>query len=135
MGAPGQLSYPNGIAVEADGNIDVSDSYNGRLVTFSPDGKMLATVSRGVGEGDLGLPRGAAVDDAKRLYVVDTADHMVRIYSVGSSEVATPAYIASFGGEGQLDGTFEYPNGVATDTRAHVYVTDRENNRVQVWSY
>jgi sugar lactone lactonase YvrE len=104
------------------------------LVVFNPAGKMLATISRGVGEGDLGLPRGAAVDDAKRLYVVDTADHMVRVYSVDNS-TATPTYIASFGDEGQTDGTFEYPNGVATDTRAHVYVTDRENNRVQVWGY
>jgi DNA-binding beta-propeller fold protein YncE len=134
LGAPGQLSFPNGIAVDANGNVEVSDSNNGRLVVFNPAGKMLATISRGVGEGDLGLPRGAAVDDAKRLYVVDTADHMVRVYSVDNS-TATPTYIASFGDEGQTDGTFEYPNGVATDTRAHVYVTDRENNRVQVWGY
>jgi hypothetical protein len=35
----------------------------------------------------------------------------------------------------QLDRTFEYPNGVATDKRAHVYITDREDNRVQVWGY
>jgi len=46
-----------------------------------------------------------------------------------------PTYIGSFGNEGQTDGTFEYPNGVATDTRAHIYVTDRENNRLQVWGY
>jgi DNA-binding beta-propeller fold protein YncE len=49
--------------------------------------------------------------------------------------VATPAFIASFGTEGQVDATFEYPNGVATDNRAHVYVTDQGNNRVQVWGY
>jgi len=65
---------------------------------------------------------------------VDTADHMVRVYLVGDSK-ATPTYIGSFGGEGKLEGTFEYPNGIATDKRAHVYVTDRENNRVQVWGY
>jgi Uncharacterized conserved protein len=135
MGAPGQLTFPNGIVVDAHGNIEVSDSNNGRLVVFNVAGKMLATISRGVGEGDLGMPRGAAVDDAGRLFVVDTADHMVRVYRVGDATTPTPAYIGSFGGEGQLDGTFEYPNGVATDTRAHIYVTDRENNRVQVWGY
>jgi len=135
MGAPGQLSFPNGIVVDGQGNIEVSDSNNGRVVVFSPYGKVMATISRGIGEGDLGLPRGAAVDDAGRLFVVDTADHMVRIYNVGSPDKPTPVYIGSFGGEGQLDGTFEYPNGVATDTRAHIYITDRENNRVQVWGY
>ena len=134
MGAPGQLNYPNGIVVDAQGNIEVSDSNNGRLVVFGQYGKMLATVSRGIGEGDLGLPRGAAVDDSGRLFVADTADHMVRVYTVGASGT-TPAYVGSFGTEGQLDGTFEYPNGVATDKRAHIYITDRENNRVQVWGY
>lgn len=134
MGTPGQLSFPNGIVVDSHGNIQVSDSNNGRLVIFNVAGKMVGTISRGVGEGDLGLPRGAAVDDADRLFVADTADHMVRVYAIDKSK-PTPTYIGSFGGEGQLDGTFEYPNGVATDTRSHIYVTDRENNRVQVWGY
>jgi DNA-binding beta-propeller fold protein YncE len=133
--AGGTLSFPNGIVVNSKGNINVADSNNGRLVIFSPAGKMLATISPGVGEGDLGMPRGVAVDDAGRLFVADTSDHMVRVYDVNSSKVVTPAYLGSFGGEGQLDGTFEFPNGVATDTRSHVYVTDRENNRVQVWGY
>ena len=134
MGAPGQLSFPNGIVFDSQGNIAVTDSNNGRLVIFSQYGKILATISRGVGEGDLGLPRGVAVDDAGRLFVADTADHMVRVYTMDKSK-ATPTYVGSFGGEGQVDGTFEYPNGVATDTRARIYVTDRENNRVQVWRY
>ena len=134
MGAPGQLNFPNGIVVDAQGNIEVSDSNSGRLVVFGQYGKMLATISQGIGEGDLGLPRGAAVDDSGRLFVADTADHMVRVYTIEDSK-PTPTYVGSFGGEGQLDGTFEYPNGVATDKRAHIYVTDRENNRVQVWGY
>jgi DNA-binding beta-propeller fold protein YncE len=134
MGAPGQLNFPNGIVVDPNGNIEVSDSNNGRVVIFGQYGKMLATISRGIGEGDLGLPRGAAVDDAGRLFVADTSDHMVRVYTIEQGK-AMPTYVASFGNEGQTDGTFEYPNGVATDKRAHVYITDRENNRVQVWGY
>ena len=134
MGTPGQLSFPNGIAVDGQGNIEVCDSNNGRLVVFSPYGKMMSTISQGIGEGDLGLPRGAAVDDSGRLFVSDTADHQVRVYQIGDSKV-TPTYIGSFGNEGQVDGTFEYPNGVAADKRAHIYITDRENNRVQVWGY
>ena len=134
LGAPGQLSFPNGIVVDAHGNIEVSDSNNGRLVVFNVAGKMLATITQGVGEGDLGLPRGAAVDDAGRLFVADTSDHQIRVYMIEDSK-PMPTYIGSFGEEGQLDGTFEYPNGVATDKRSHIYITDRENNRVQVWGY
>jgi len=135
MGKPGQLNFPNGIVVDSHGNIEVSDSNNGRLVVFNVAGKMLSTIAQGVGEGDLGLPRGAAVDDSGRLFVADTSDHQVRAYKIGDLKAPTPTYIGSFGTEGQLDGTFEYPNGVATDKRAHIYITDRENNRVQVWGY
>jgi tripartite motif-containing protein 71 len=134
IGAPGLLSFPNGIVVDAQGNIEVSDSNNGRLLVFNTAGKTLAMIGSGVGEGDLGLPRGAAIDDSRRLFVADTSDHQVRVYTIDKSK-ALPAYVGSFGTEGSVDGAFEYPNGVATDTRAHVYVTDRENNRVQVWGY
>ena len=134
IGRPGELNYPNGIVVDSNGNINVTDSNNGRMVVFGEYGKLLATISQGVGEGDLGLPRGIAVDDSKRLFIADTTDHMVRVYTIDAAK-AIPTYVGSFGGEGSLDGTFEYPNGVATDTRAHIYVTDRENNRVQVWGY
>jgi DNA-binding beta-propeller fold protein YncE len=135
MGAPGALAFPNGIAVDQHGNIDVADSLHGRLVIFSPAGKIIATIGQGIGSGDLGLPKGVAVDGAGRLYIVDTSQHIVQIYNDASSTVPAPTHIGSFGTEGQLDGTFEFPNGVAADTRAHIYVTDRENNRVQVWGY
>ena len=133
--APTPLMFPNGIVVDKHGNVQVTDGNNGRVVVFDPQGKVVGGVNRGVGEGDLGLPRGAAVDDAGRLFVADTMDHMVRVYDLGDSNGATPKYIGSFGNLGQGDGAFQYPNGVATDKRARVYVTDRDNNRVQVWGY
>ena len=134
IGKPGQLNFPNGIAVDSHGNINVTDSGNGRMVVFNVAGKMLTTISAGVGEGDLGLPKGAAIDDSGRLFIADTTDHMVRVFTISASG-KTPAYVGSIGSEGQTDGTFEYPNGVATDKRSHIYITDRENNRVQVWGY
>jgi DNA-binding beta-propeller fold protein YncE len=135
LSTTGTLSFPNGIAVDGHGNVDVADSNNGRLLVFTPAGKTLGMVGHGVGAGDLGLPRGVAMDGSGRLFVVDSSDHMVRVYDATSVTVATPTFIGSFGNEGQKDGTFEYPNGVATDTRAHIYVTDQGNNRVQVWGY
>lgn len=134
LGRSAHLSFPNGIAVDGHGNVYVTDSNNGRLVVFDPAGQMIATVTRGVGEGDLGLPRGVTVD-GDRLYVVDTSNHTVRMYRVSEAEAASPKYLESFGEEGTLDGRFEFPNGIAADSRARLYVTDRENNRVQVWTY
>jgi hypothetical protein len=39
-----RLAFPNGIAIEKDGNIVVSESWNKRLIRLSPAGKMLGQV-------------------------------------------------------------------------------------------
>lgn len=135
IGEAGMLSFPNGVAVDAAGNVYVTDSNHGRLVVFDPASRQRAVVARGVNVGDLGLPRGAAIDDSGRLYVVDTAAHLVQLYHVLGEGDRQPKYIGSFGVEGTADGGFEFPFGVATDTRARVYVADWNNDRVQVWSY
>ncbi len=131
----GELNYPNAIVVRPDGGIYVSDSNNGRVVSIDRAGTVSTLIARGVGDGDLGLPRGLAVDDQGRMFVADTTDHMVRLFTLGSSPTDHPGYVASFGDEGHDDGKFTFPNGVAADTRGRVYVADRENNRIEVWGY
>lgn len=135
LGAPKQFSFPNGIVVDGRGTVYATDSNNGRLVVFDAEGTLATTIGRGAGAGDLGLPRGVAIGDGNRLYVVETVGHEVKVYRLGRSAASAPRYVGTFGREGQDDGAFEYPNGVAVDGRARVYVTDRENNRVQVWSF
>ena len=134
IGTKGAFDFPNSIAFDPAGDAYVSDSNNGRVQVLGPDGTQIASINRGVG-ADLGLPRGTAVDDAGRLYVVDATAQTVHLYRTDKSEDGPPALIADFGIEGTGDGEFEYPNGVATDLRARIYVTDRENDRVQVWGY
>jgi len=135
LGKPDQFNFPNMVAFDARDNVYVTDSNNGRVVVLDQSGKQLATINRGVSDGDLGLPRGVAIDDTGRLFVVDATDHSVQVYLVGTDTNARPTYVGAIGEEGLQEGEFEYPNGVAVDTRARIYVTDRENNRVQVWSY
>ncbi len=135
IGKSGQFNFPNGVAIDAAGNVYVTDSNNGRLVVFDPSGKERAVIRRGASEGDLGLPRGAAIDDNGRIYVVDTTAQGVQLYHVLGEKDRAPKYIGRFGIQGTADGAFQYPNGVAVDTRARVYVTDWRNNRVQVWTY
>jgi len=131
----GDLYFPNQLVLDAAGNLFVTDSNNGRLVVFTPDGKRTTLVAHGVGEGDLGLPRGLAIDAAGRIYVVDTTDHMVRVFVLADPVTAFPRYAGSFGVQGIDDGQFMYPNGLAIDGNDRIYVTDRVNNRIQVWGY
>lgn len=135
IGKDGEFNFPNGVAVDAAGNLYVTDSNNGRLVVLDPSGRERAIVRRGAGAGDLGLPRGTAIDDSGRVYVVDTSGQGVQVYRVIGTTDDPPAYVGKFGSGGTDDGAFQYPNGVAVDGRARVYVTDWRNNRVQVWTY
>ena len=135
IGEAGMFNFPNGVATDAEGNVYVTDSNNGRLVVFDPSGRQRSMVRRGSAAGDLGLPRGTAIDDSGRVYVVDTSGQGVQVYHVVGSEDAPLAYIGKFGAAGTDDGAFQYPNGVAVDDRARVYITDWRNNRVQVWTY
>jgi len=135
IGAIGQFSFPNAVAVDGTGTMYVSDSNNGRLVVLDPSGVQIATLRRGPYEGDLGMPRGLAIDDEARLYVVDTTDQSVKVYRQPAQAIGQPAYLGRFGAYGRADGAFSFPNAVATDARGRVYVADWDNDRVQIWSY
>jgi len=134
IGSPGMFWFPNGLALDGKGDLYVADSNDGRLEIFNPAGKLAVSIERGVGEGDLGLPRGVAID-GDRLFVVDTTADTVKVYRLPGQVTEVPRYIGSFGGEGIGDGQFQYPNGIAIGHGGQIYVTDRENGRVQIWAY
>ncbi|HEX5591095.1 MAG TPA: hypothetical protein VFX65_12465 [Candidatus Limnocylindrales bacterium] len=135
FGAAEDLNFPNGIAVDAAGLVYVTDSNNGRLLTFNPDGTLKGKIGRGAGAGNLGLPRGLAIDPQGRLFVVDSSGQGVLVYAVLTGEQTQPEHRGFFGGHGVDDGQFAFPMGVAVDGRGRVYVADTANDRIQVWSY
>lgn len=131
--ADGDFWFPNGVAVGEQGQIYVSDSNNGRVQAFDQAGNFLWTIGRGMAKGDLSLPRGIALDDDNHLFVVDTSRHLVQVYDISKK---TPKFLTAFGGGQEAgNGGFLFPNGLALDRNGRIYVTDRENNRVQIWRY
>jgi DNA-binding beta-propeller fold protein YncE len=134
-GTAGEFNFPNGVAVDTNGNVYVADSNDGQLVVFDRDGNKLGLIRRGVGVGDLGLPRGTAIDDSGRIYVADVSQQGVAVYHALAAGESQPKFIGRFGEEGSGDGAFRLPNAVAVDGRSRAYVADWRNNRIQVWSY
>lgn len=130
----GELNYPNQLVLNG-GGLYVTDSNNGRLVVFDAQGQRHLLLATGAGAGDLGLPRGFGIDDRGRIFVADTTDHMVRMYTKGVQLTDPPEYVGSLGDQGMGDGQFNFPNGVDVDARARIYIADRENNRIQVWGF
>jgi len=134
IGEKGQFNFPNGLVVDDRGNLFVADSNNGQVVVIDGTGRQIGIIPRGVANGELGMPRGAAIDDRRRLYVADSTGQALQVYTLDDA-TDRPSWYGTVGTEGLGDGQFEYPNGVATDTRARIYIADWANDRIQVWSY
>lgn len=120
---PAGFLFPNGIAVAGDGRVYISDGDNRRVQVFSAQGEFKGFVDTS------GVPRGIAIDDEERLYVADALAHTVDVYDLAGKR------LTRFGGQGFGPGQFNYPNDIAIGPDGRIYVTDRENDQVQVWGW
>lgn len=128
----GQLLFPNAAMPDLRGRVYVSDGNNGRISVWDRDGTFIYHLGTGTGNSSVSLPRGLYVDHWDWLYVVDAVAHDVKVYDVSGY---FPEFLFTFGGPGMDKGLFNYPNDIFVDLSGRLYIADRENNRVQVWSY
>ncbi len=117
---------PQCVAVDAEDNIYVTDSEEGKIFVFDPNGKFRRVLgSARDGEGYFKRPTGIAVDSAaQRIYVTDTLRH--KIFALDF----TGRVLQSFGQRGTGKGEFNYPTDLlALD--GELAVVDTMNFRVQ----
>jgi len=119
-----RFSKPVGVASDKSGRLFVSDSANDNVMVFDKDMKSSGVL---LPDTPFKQPVGIAVDsERKRIYVVDTHEHHVRVF-----DLETLKQISVIGGRGRGDGTFNYPSNVALDSKGNLYVVDTQNGRVQ----
>jgi DNA-binding beta-propeller fold protein YncE len=128
----GQLLFPNSVVRDSLGNFYVSDGNNGRISKWTPDLQYNNFFGLGAVSSGLNLPRGAWMDGKDRLHVADAVGQIIRVYDVSGDE---PVFLYSFGEFGITEGLFNYPNDICIDETGRLYIADRENNRISVWSY
>lgn len=126
----GELNYPSGIAVDEQGRVYVTNM-SGGVDVFTSEGRHITRLGVPQGEQGVGLPRGLALDEEQHLFVVDITGQQVAVYDTGNEGFPL---LYSFGSFGQGDGEFRFPESVAVDATGRVYVADRVNNRVEIWS-
>ena len=123
----GELDSPMGIAVDASGNILVSDRNNGRIEKFSPTGAFLSIIGmKGSGQGQLGEPNGIAIDRAGNIYVAEVASNH-RVQKLGPDG----RFIAEW--KGPAPG-FYGPRRIAIGPDDSIYVVDQGHTRVVKFS-
>lgn len=132
--------YPDGAAVDSQGNIFISDQSNHKIRKIDTNG----VVTTFAGSGAFGFldgtgttakfyyPAGMAIDANDNLYVADFSNHRIRKITPGG--VVTT--YAGLGTAGAVDGTvsvakFNGPTGVGVDALGNVFVADYYNNKIR----
>lgn len=155
------LNTPEGVAVDAAGNLYFTDTMNNRIrkLTFlSPcngtTGNCPAIVTTVAGssppggyggfsgdggpaiDAQLNRPFGIALDAAGNIFVADSYNQRVRMINIATGIITTIAGtgVEGFSGDGgpALSATFGFPTGIAVDNAGRVYVADTQNNVIRM---
>ena len=129
--SPGDFGAPQGVAVDKDGNVFVTDTMNNRVEIFDADGNFISLFGKhGDGPGYLARPKGIAVDGDGHIWVADQMQDRLQVFN---REGQLLTYIGQ--GHGELPGQFKTLVGVAIDKNNNVYTTEQEPGRLQMFRY
>ncbi|PWU07435.1 MAG: hypothetical protein C5B51_10055 [Terriglobia bacterium] len=138
------LNSPQGIAVDAKGNLYIADTLNQRIRMVS--GGVITTIA-GNGtagfSGDNGLavkaqlnyPKDVAVDAAGNLYIADSYNFRIRMVTPDGAITTIAGRSASgYAGDGGLatNARLNFPQGVAVGPNGTIYIADTQNNVIRL---
>lgn len=139
-----QLNNPWRVALDASGNIYISDAGNHRIRKISVSGTITTIAGTGTGgfSGDGGnaasaqinSPKGLFVDAAGNVYIADYDNHRVRKVSAGGIiTTISGTGTGDFSGDGDAAASAQlyYPYDVTTDRLGNVYIADETNHRIR----
>src|SRR4051812_19140883 len=115
----GQLNSPGGIAVNSIGNVYVSDYNSNSVIKFDSNGNLITKW---------------AVSNPEDLTVDSNGNVFVTNYIGVSKFDSNGNLITKWGSFGSGNRQFIGSGGIAVDSAGNVFVTDGENNRIQVFT-
>jgi sugar lactone lactonase YvrE len=137
-----RFTRSHGLRIDADGNLWATDVGAHIVVKLNPAGETLLTLgtkgeagewNEAAGSRKLNQPNDVAIARNGDVFVVQGhtpgpgGDARVLKFD------RTGRFIKSWGGKGKGPGQFEVAHGIAIDAKGLLWVTDRENQRIQVF--
>jgi sugar lactone lactonase YvrE len=137
--AQGVFTLPHGLRVDAEDNIWATDTGSHIVVKMDPKGRILMVL--GIkGNTNEWHPAGhlrCFNEPNDVAFAPDGAIYVSQGHGKGESRVlkfdAEGNFLKTWGGEGASPGQFKQPHSIVTDTKGHLHVADRSNQRIQVF--
>ncbi|QQS47834.1 MAG: hypothetical protein IPM66_04030 [Acidobacteriota bacterium] len=139
-----RLSFPSGIAFDAQGNLYLAEAGNHRVRKITPGGLITAFAGNGMlgnsGDGGpavnarLNEPTSVAVDPAGNVYIADVGNNRIRRVSPdGVITTYAGTGIDGYSGDGgpAAEARLNLPIGVAVDRSGNLLIADAGNLRVR----
>lgn len=142
----GTFAHPHGIFIGPDDAVYCTDDWDHTVRKFTPGGDLLLTLGQSGRPSDTGalsidyrnirragppfnFPTNVALSPEGDIYVTDGYGN-ARVHKF----TPTGQLLYSWGEPGTGPGQFQVPHGIAVDRRGLLYVADRENSRIQVFT-
>ena len=138
-----QLFFPQGVAVDAAGNIYIADRFNhrirrvdtaGTITTFAGTGNDFSGAGGPAILARLNRPHAVIVDDSGNLYIADTWNHQIHRVDA-SGIVTTVAGTGEFGYSGDggpaVAARLTRPWDVSLDGEGNLYIADTLNHAIR----
>ena len=128
------FARPYLMAVDKENGLWVTDreAHNVQRFSLEDHSKTLQFGSKGKGKFLFSHPRGIAVHPVSGLiYVADMRNHCIQIFRY---ERQNAEFVGMFGGEGNKEGEFSQPAGIAFNQNGDLVVCDDRNCRLQLLS-
>ncbi len=150
LGTSIKMSHPSYLALDANGNLYVSDFLWNEVVRIDPQGRITHIAGTGAagfgGDGGpatsalLDFPTGLALDARGRLYISDSFNNRIRMVdsrgriSTVAGSGPTGSGAGSYSGEGgrATAATLNAPSGIALSPDGRLFIADQGNNVVRV---
>ena len=143
------LAVPEGVAVDATGNIYIADTNYSRIRKVDKNGIITTVAGIGtttipgtnpgvIGDGVVGsqatfnAPKGLAIDKDGNLLIADSGTNRVRKLNVTTGIVTTVAGLGSGGDNTQAaSASLSGPSSAVSDSAGNIFISDQTNGRVR----
>jgi len=142
----GEFVRPHGIWIAEDDSVYLVDDQGHSVRQYSPQGELLRSIGPGNQPSDTGatsfdyrdIAQAAAPFNLPTNLVISSAGDIFVTDGYGNARVhhfsAAGELVNSWGEPGDGPAEFHIPHGIGIDDADRLYVADRENSRIQVFS-